>query len=93
MSRSSFSAATCSLKASAFPLRQLALLLCDGERLADAIAASGLDLAGQPANIVFKLPDLIVAIGESLFKALATRLTALDLGRIGRRLAHRSEGG
>src|SRR5437016_72563 len=40
---------------------------------------------------MLKLPDFLVAIGEGLLKAFASRLAALDLDGIRRRLAHCSE--
>src|SRR5262249_48441351 len=59
------------------------LLLCSRHGLTDPVPACGLDLTGEAANIVLKLPELVVAIIERLLEPFATHLVAFDFGGIG----------
>ena len=79
------------LKLRAMTLGDSPLLHGRRERLADAISARSLYLAGQSSDFAFKLPKLVVAICHGLLKPRATRSLSLDFVLVWRGMSSRGQ--
>jgi hypothetical protein len=70
------------LDTTALPLGENALFLRRRVGFANAVAASRLDLAGEPADVALELHQLGIMIFNGLFEAVAAQLPPFDFGGI-----------